>query len=128
MPVVNPDLSQAEDLGAHEPGTYRAKIESCEVTKSREKGTNMIVPSFELRTGDGKIFHRRAYIVTEGAGAGNFEQLLRACRLDEVADKLRTSPAPFDTDILLGQEVNCILENEEYKGQMRDRINGFLKV
>ena len=129
MPVVMPDTRDAEDMGAHEPATYRAKIESCEAAKGKEKGTAMIVPNFAISTPDGKKFHRKAYLVVEGAGAGGFEQLLRACHLDSVADALRASgPQPFDTDVLVGQEVNVILNNEEYKGQMRDSINGFLRI
>lgn len=128
MPIIEPDLSETEQLGPHDPGTYKATIETVEATKGKEKGTPMLVLNCACVDGEGKVFHRKAWVVTAGAGAGNFEQLLRACNLDGVADQLRTSKAPFNTDVLVGQQVNVILENEEYKGQMRDRINGFLKV
>lgn len=128
MPIIEPDLSEAEQLGPHDPGTYKATIESVEVTKGKEKGTPMIVPNFAVMGSDGKIFHRKSFIVTTGAGAGNFEQLLRACNLGDVADQLKSSKAPFNTDVLVGQQVNVILGNQEYKGQMRDSIDGFLRV
>lgn len=128
MPIIEPDLSEAEQLGAHEPGTYKGSIETVEVTKGKEKGTPMIVVNLACQDGDGKIFHRKTWIVTSGAGAGNFEQLLRACNLEDVADSLRTSKAPFNTDVLVGQQVNVIMDNEEYKGRMQDRVTGFLKV
>lgn len=128
-PVITPDTREAEDMTTQEPGTYKARIESVEPTKSKEKQQQMIIVKCKATKGDGSHFTRNCYVMCEGKGAGNFEQLLRACKLDALADTLRTSgPQPFDTDVLVGQEVMIILDHEEYKGQMRDRINGFLRA
>jgi hypothetical protein len=131
MPIVQPDTTQAEDLSPIEPGTYRARISECGHQKGKEKGTNMIVPKFKV-TVNGKERPRTAYLVIEGPGAWNFDQLLRACNMVQLADDYR-NPAvqpkpPFHTDRLVNQEVNVVITEDLYQGQKRDKITGFLRV
>lgn len=130
MPVVQPDTSQAEDLSPIEPNTYPARIVECAFEKSKEKNTPMIVPKFKVKVGE-KERTRQSYLVIAGPGAWNFDQLLRACHMDELANKYRdpaVSPKPpFDTDSLINQELLVVVEEELYKGQKRDRINGYLR-
>lgn len=133
MPIIQPDTSAAEDMSQIEPGTYRAKIVACEVKTSKEKGTPMIVPKLEVVVVAGqKPRTRYAYLVTEGPGAGGFDQLLRATHFDKLADQLKdpsVSPKPpFDTDQLVNQELQVVVTEEIYNNQKRDRINSFLKV
>lgn len=131
MPIVTPDTSQAEDLSPIDPGTYPASIVSCDTQKGKEKGTLMIVPKFEV-TVSGKIRKRTAYVVCEGAGSWNFDQLLRACHMDELADQFHDPnviPKPaFDTDVLIGQELHVVIDENLYQGQKRDQITGYLRV
>lgn len=131
MPIVQPDTAQAEDLSPIEPGTYHAKCIECGNQKGKEKGTQMIVPKFEVSV-NGKTRTRTAYVVIEGKGAWNFDQLLRAVHMDELADQYRdpaVSPKPaFDTDRLVNQELQVVIGPNLYQGQMRDQITGFLRV
>ena len=129
MPLVTPDTSLAEDLSPIEPGTYPARIDTCGADKSKEKGTNMIIPVFKVQV-NGKDRTRKSYLVIEGPGAWNFDQLLRACHMVELADKYRdpsVQPKPaLNTDVLLNQKLNVVIEEEMYNNQKRDKISGFL--
>lgn len=133
MPIIQPDTSQAEDMSPIEPGTYRAKVVSCESKNSKEKGTPMIVPKFEVTVnGSDKPRKRQAYLVITGPGAGGFDQLLRATGFGKLADQLK-DPAvqpkpPFDTDQLVGQECQVVVEEELYNNEKRDRIKSFLPL
>lgn len=131
MPIVQPDTAQAEDLSPIEPGTYKAKVIECGFQKGKEKGTPMIVPKFAVEV-NGKTRTRTAYVVIEGAGSWNFDQLLRACNFNKLADEYRdpaVSPKPaFDTDKLINQELNVVISENLYNGQKRDQISGFLRA
>jgi len=128
MPIIQPDTSLAQDMGAIEPGTYPAKILECDFQTSK-KGNPMIVPKVEI-TVEGKTRTRTAYLVVTGEGAFGFDQLLRACGFENLADQYR-DPAmdnpEFDTDSLIGQECQVRIDNELYQGNMRDSIKSFAK-
>ena len=95
----------------------------------------MVIPKFLVSyvDDDGKsgTKEREAWIVIEGPGSFNFDQLLRAVNMDELADQYadenQEGPA-FDTDTLIGQELNVIVDHDDYKGSIVDKINGYLKV
>ena len=97
----------------------------------KEKGTPMIVPTFEVKYKDKKR-PRDAYVVTEGPGSWNFDQLLRAVHMDALADAYKdpavTPKPPFDTDSLIDQELNVVVVEQLYQGQKRDAINGYLRA
>lgn len=131
MPLINPDTSEAQDMAAIEPGTYPARIDGSPEYKASAKGTPMIVPNLKIKVGD-KERTRKAYVVISGPGAFNFDQLLRACNLDSLADQYKdpsVQPKPaFDTDVLAGQEIQVTIDSEMYEGQLRDRVKGFMKA
>jgi hypothetical protein len=126
MPVLEPDLSE---VGPIAPGTYQARIASVEVTKSK-KGNPMIVPDFAVNV-NGKERSRSSYLVISGPGATGFLQLLRACHFDEAADAYLnpdTENPSFDSDAFVGQELNVVIEENLYEGEVRDQIRSFLKL
>lgn len=128
MPIIQPDTSLAQEMGPIEPGTYPAKILEVEF-KTSKSGNPMIVPKFEINVG-GKMRSRNAYIVVTGEGAYGFDQLLRACGFEAVADQYRDPSQPnppFDTDSLIGQELQVRVDNELYQGTMRDNIKSYAK-
>ena len=128
MPVVNPDTSEAS--GAIEPGTYKARITDVEFKNSKSSGNPMIVPKFEVDV-NGKARPRQAYLVITGEGAYGFDQLLRATGFDELADKFKSKEGEkpeFNTDQLIGQELNVVVEADTYNGQLRDKIKSFLRA
>lgn len=134
MPIITPDTSMVEDFSKPiEEGTYRARIVSVDVGRSKA-GAAKIVPKFEIAVGDGKRRTRVAHLNVEGEGALGFDQLLRACHLQDLADEYRQgSKKPFDTDVLVGQELQVVIAQEVYKPeggqeQLRDRITGFLPL
>lgn len=133
MPIVAPDTTQAQDMGPIDPGSYPATITACDSQKSKEKGTPMIVPKFDVTVpGAEKPRPRTSYIVLTGPGSWNFDQLLRAVHMDQLADQYK-DPAvnpkpPFDTDRLVGQKLQVVIEKDLYQGQVRDKITGFLKA
>lgn len=133
MPLIQPDLSEAMDLGPIPAGTYPAKIVGCEF-KTSSKGKPMVVPEMEI-TVDGKNRKRKAYLVISGPGAYGFEQLLRACHFEAYADTLKDPTAPkagFDTDQFINQQLQVVVEeeirsDEGHQGEVSDRIKTFLK-
>jgi len=131
MPIIQPDLTEVKDMGPIEPGVYRAKILSVD-SQTSQKGNPMIVPQMEIQVPGQEPKTRKAYLVITGAGAYGFSQLLRACGFDQLADQyedksLATKP-PFDTDDLVGQELQVQIEGNLYNGQMRDQIAGYVKL
>lgn len=131
-PLIKPDLSDADSFGPIEPGTYDAKIESVEYKQSG-KGNPMIVPKFVV-TVDGKQRKRNAYLVIVGEGAYGFSQLLRACHFDELAAAYGDRSMPldqkpeFNTDDLVGQELQVIIDHQIYNGEKRDQIKNYLRA
>jgi hypothetical protein len=120
-----------EDMSPTEPGTYPAKITECPFQTSKA-GNPMIVPVFEIKVGD-STKTRRTFLVTEGKGTAGFDALLRACHFDKLADQYRNGEqVPFDTDQLIGQELNVVIDQEMYAPEggtpePRDRIKTFMK-
>lgn len=139
MPVLNPDTSQAEDYSTPiEPGTYRARITTADAGKSK-RGNQKLVAKVEITIpGSNNPRTRTIHQVVEGEGAFGFDQLLRACNLEELAAAFKdpsVSPKPaFDTDVLVGQELQVVIEHQLYKNdatgqeETRDQISGYLKL
>jgi len=130
MPIVNPDTSNISEQGAIEPGTYKAKVSAVDFQTSKS-GNPMIVVSMDVDV-NGKSRPRKTWLVITGEGAYGFDNLLRATGFEEIADKFRDAsvqPKPdFNTDDLIGQEVNVVIESDTYNGQLRDKVRSFLKA
>lgn len=128
MPIINPDTTQMLEMGAIEPGTYQAEITGVE-PKTSKAGNPMIVVDFQVEVGETKR-PRKAYLVIQGEGAYNFDQLLRACGFEQLADQYKdksVSPKPsFDTDELIGQRLQVVIEPNLYNNEMRDQIKSYL--
>lgn len=131
MPIVNPDLSEVSSQAAIEAGTYKAKVSAASLEVSKSSGNPMIVLDLAVMV-DGKERPRKAYLVISGKGAYGFEQVLRATGFNDVADAYKdptVQPKPdFDTDDLIGQELEVVIEQEPYNGQLRDKIRSYLKA
>lgn len=128
MPIINPDTTQMLEMGAIEPGTYPAEITAVDY-KSSKAGNPMIVVDFGIQVGE-SVRPRKSYLVITGEGAYNFDSLLRACGFGQLADQYKdknVQPKPsFDTDQLIGQRVNVVIEPNLYNGEMRDQIKSYL--
>ena len=125
MPIINPDLSEVNK--PLDPGTYPAEVEGpIEFTTSKNDNPMIVVP-FRVDAGDGKTKKRTARLVITGAGAFGFAQLLRACHFDSVADALQSGQkAPFDTDQLVGQKLQLVVEQDTWNGNLTDKIVSYL--
>lgn len=144
MPLIQPDTSAAVDLSTPiAPGTYPAKITEAKTQLSKEKKNLMVVPKFAIAVDDKTPRTRTSYLVIAGEGSYGFDQLLRACHFDDLADAYKdpsVTPKPdFDTDTLIGQELMVVVDAEyqqpkDQQGnpvgepQIRDRIKTFLKA
>lgn len=137
MPVLQPDTSQAQDYTTPiEAGTYPARVLSGEGGKSKA-GNPKCVVKFEVRVGDQKRI-RTSHLPVTGEGTFGFDALLRACRMDSLADAYRdpaVSPKPpFDPASLNGSELLVVIEPNLYKNEAtgqeekRDQITGYLKA
>lgn len=128
MPIINPDTTEAEELGPIEPNTYKAKITEVKSQAAKSSGNPMIVVSLEIDVA-GKPRSRDSYLVITGKGAFGFDQLLRVTGFSEYADKLKAGEKePFDTDQLVGQELNVVVIPDTYNGQLRDKVSSFLRA
>ena len=129
MPIINPDTSNMLDMSSIPAGTYPGEIAKAEFETAKSSGNPMIVVTTNVEV-DGKSRPRKSYLVIAGEGAYGLDQLLRAVGFSELADQYKNpsvQPKPdFDTDQLIGQRVNVIIEPDTYNGQLRDRIKGFL--
>jgi hypothetical protein len=132
MPLIKPDTSTAVEFVNIAPGTYKAKITACPFETSKAQNP-MIVPNFDIEV-EGKIMKRKGYLVITGEGAGGFSQLLRACHFDDLAAKyadksIALADKPdFNTDDLVGQELNVVVDHQLYNGTMRDYLKAYLKA
>jgi hypothetical protein len=128
-PIINPDTSNMTDMGPIPAGTYLAEIGGVVYETSKSSGNPMIVVTFNVEV-DGKPRPRKSYLVISGEGAYGFDQLLRSTGFGQMADQYKdknVSPKPdFDTDMLVGQRVQVVVEPDTYQGQLRDRIKSFL--
>lgn len=130
MPIITPDTSNISEQTPIDAGTYPAKITAVDYKTSKSSGNPMIVPTFEVSV-EGKARPRSAYLVITGEGAYGFDQLLRACGFEEMADKYKQKGGEkpdFDTDELIGQELMVVIESDTYNGQLRDKIKSYLKA
>lgn len=131
MPIINPDTSQMLDMGPIAAGTYQATIAAV-LAKASKAGNPMLEIDFAIEVEEGKTRPRKSYTVITGEGAFNFDQLLRATGFHALADQYKdkdVSPKPsFDTDMLIGQKVNVVIEPNLYNNEMRDQIKSFLPI
>ena len=126
MPIIEPDLSQIQS-NVIDPGSYPAKITSAEPGISSSNNPKVVV-KFDVDVG-GKTYHRQSHIVTSGAGAFNFESLLRAVHMGDIADRLRAGEkVPFDTDSLIGQQLIVVVEASIYNNMPSDQIKSYLPM
>lgn len=132
MPLIKPDLKDADSFGPIEEGTYKARVESVEF-KTSKNDNPMIVPKFTVWV-EGKERKRVAYLVITGEGAYGFSQLLRACHFEELANIYGDKSVAFEdkpefnTDQLVGQELQVVIGKQLYNGQMRDQITNYLPL
>jgi Protein of unknown function (DUF669). len=134
MPLIQPDTSKAQDFGPIKAGTYKAKIVKSEYSVSK-KGNPMVVLDFEVMV-EGVARPRKSWLVITGEGAMGFDKLMRATGFEKQADAFRDPSVPnpeFDSDWLVGQELEVVVEENIYKddnGQTRkgDQISTYLKA
>jgi hypothetical protein len=127
VPTIYPNLKDVKEFQPIKPGTYKASITKCE-TKTSKSDNPMIVPTFGVEV-DGEVVSRDAFLLITGKGAFRFDELLRACRFDDIADRMRAGDdVPFDTDQLVGQRLQVTIENEPYENRIVDRVQRFLKA
>jgi hypothetical protein len=128
-PIINPDTSEMLDMSPIPANTYPGEIVKAEFEISKSSGNPMVVVTTDVDV-EGKKRPRKSYLVINGEGAYGFDQLLRAVGFHSLADQYKdpaVKPKPdFDTDQLIGQRVNVIIEPDTYQGQLRDKVKGFL--
>lgn len=137
MPMLQPDTSQAQDFSTPiEPGTYPARIVAADAGKSKA-GNPKLVVKFEV-TVAGTKRTRSSHLPVTGEGTFGFDALLRATKMDSLADAYKdkaVSPKPpFDPTSLVGSELLVVVEPNLYKNEAtgveekRDQITGYLKA
>lgn len=129
-PIINPDTSNITEMGPIPAGTYPAEILQVDFQTSKS-GNPMIVVKFGVEV-DEKVRNRNSYLVITGEGAYGFDSLLRACGFENLADQYKdknVQPKPdFDTDMLVGQRVNVVIEPTTYNNELRDQIKSYLRA
>lgn len=126
MPIITPDTSEMQEFKPIDPGTYPARIVQVDSGTSGT-GNPKIVVTMQVEV-DGKEIKRQAHLVTKGPGSFNFDQILRATGQGEYADELKKNPGlPFDTDVMVGQTIQVVIDHQLYQGETRDQIKSYLR-
>jgi len=104
------------------PGRYRGKITEVQIKPAKTDGsTNYTVISVGT---EGQAADVRFQDVYSEKYLGRFRPLLEALGTELPDD----DDFPIDTDALVGREVGLDINNEMYKGQLRNRINGYFTL
>lgn len=124
MPLIQPDLSEINK--PIEPGTYPAEIEGPIELKTSKSDNPMLVIPIRVQVGDKKMKRTLRQVIT-GGGAFGFAQLLRATGFGDYADKLQAGlKETWDSDQLIGQKFQAVIESDTYNGQLTDKVTGYL--
>lgn len=124
MPRVTIDTTEALSFEATEPGPYPMTVASAEVKNSKE-GVQMLNVAFEFEDPDkakvcGQVF--RNYMLA-GKGAGFSRDFLK--QVGGIDVPVGTT-IDFDTDDIIGRHVVVNIINEEYLGQMQNKVEKVL--
>ncbi len=128
--VIQPRTQDMIDMTPIDPGTYPATVTKAEPGTGKAKGTPLLVVDFAVNVPDrSEPCPRTSYMPTEGKGTWGFDQFLRAVNMEEIADQLKEGQdVPIDTDVFVGQELQVVIDHQEYQGTMRDTITTYLKA
>lgn len=125
MPIIKPDVTESSAF-VLEAGTYPGKLVSHDAMVSKA-GNPMLVFDTEVNTPDGKVINRTLRVVTSGKGSFQFIDLLRACHLNDDANRfVQGSNDEFNSDVLNGQEVLFTIEQTTYQDRLQDQITKVL--
>lgn len=122
MPRVIFDPTQAVTFSTAQPGTYPFRIDEVKgPLKSKEKGEAMLEVYF--RFVDDRLHQKHGRVIRnymlEGKGAGFTVDLWKKVTGESID---LSQPGEIDTDDLIGKEITCELGNEDYQGELRNRI------
>ena len=115
------DMTNVEIYTHISEGIHRVKVASCE-DKTTQAGDDMITIAFECVKGDDKgtrVFDN--FVLTDKA-LWKLKQLLTA--LNVKCD----GKIVLDTDKLIGKQCDVDVFHEEYNGQLRARVNEYIKI
>ena len=115
------DLTNVETYTRMSEGIHRVKVASCE-DKTTQAGDDMIMIAFEAVNGPDKgtkVFDN--FVLTDKA-LWKLKQLLQA--LGVKCD----GKIVLDTDKLIGKQCEAEVFHEEYNGQLRARVNEYMKI
>lgn len=125
MPIIQPDMSQTADQTPIDPGTYPAKVITA-LPGTSKAGNAKVTCEVDVMV-EGKERKRKIDVPTAGKGAFMWEQFLRACGFKEIANRLRNKEnVPFNTDDLVGQSIQVVIENEMYNDNLQDKITRYI--
>lgn len=123
MPRITVDATEAQTFEAIPEDTYPAEIRDITGPHQGPKAQYM---KFEFEINDGEYVGRRLWqnYTIEGKGAGFFCDLVNKIMGEGTA--VVGEPFDFDTDDLLGSEVQLVVEVGEYQGEPSNEIKKVL--
>lgn len=102
------------------PGKYRAKALEGTFTESEQKKTPMVAVRFELIETKETIWHMM--YLTEKTKERTFDTLYGTLGMNDAPLIQRDNGEWFDQTHLADKEVELVLEEEEYEGKKRIRV------
>ena len=120
MPGISVDFTNVSSgFESIEPGNYLARVEKIE-SKMSQAGKPYLNWHFKISGGD--YDNRTAFFMTSLApnALWKLKQVLIAA-FDKEEEDL-SGEFELDTEELIGHEVTLIIGEEEYNGEMRDRV------
>lgn len=110
MPIITPDFSEASESSPVPAGVYKARITGVEEKSTGPNSKNPGSPYLNWKLtifgaeGDfARQNNRILFMMTmlSGGGAGRLKDLAKAA--------LGSVPEPFDTDLLMGKEIEVVV-------------------
>lgn len=122
MPRLDVNLDEVHD---HiEPGWYVARVVGSEIKESqRENGGRYINWELEINEPNSEFDGEKVWTITslKSSALWKLKQFLEACNFE-------WDPEGFHTEDVHGSELEIQIENEEYEGQTRNRVESFRMV
>lgn len=128
MPRVNLSVKEAQSFAPIPDGTYPAEVTDFSDVQQGPKSSYITA---ELTINDGEHSGRKMFtnLPLEGKGAGITANFIAKCTGNEVEVGEDAEDLDFDTDDLIGSQVQIVIKNEEYpegSGDFRPNVKRVL--
>ena len=128
--IMDFNLDDIPDQKPVEDGEYQLTITSAKYKESQEKGTPMIAISMNIEDHEdaSTVFHNIILPVEDDPKAnGKLRMIKQFCDAFSISqDTLKQCIAEEEYEAIVGESGYAILNQEEYQGQVNNRVKRFV--